>query len=219
MTTSLVMALRKRMPKSLRSIVRVLRSVSKVYVPSPRLPASAFAEARLMASREALIASLPKGGRVLEIGTDRGDFARKILALAEPESLSVIDIDYSRFDDRLRADPRITCLKGAAQSVLAGFEPHHFNWIYVDASHTYADVKADARAAARVVRPGGYLVFNDFAHIDPFLGRYGVHRAVSEFILESGWQIHAMSYDPHGLYDLALRAGAPAARPNASEDR
>jgi hypothetical protein len=49
-------------------------------------------------------------------------------------------------------------------------------------------------------------MFNDFAHIDPMLGRYGVHRAVAQFLLETRWMIHAMSYEPHGLYDIALRA-------------
>ena len=61
------------------------------------------------------------------------------------------------------------------------------------------------RVAASKVKPGGYLVFNDFAHADPYLGAYGVHRAVIEFAVTRGWTFAWWAYEPHGLYDVALR--------------
>jgi hypothetical protein len=55
------------------------------------------------------------------------------------------------------------------------------------------------------LRPGGFLVFNDFAHIDPYLGVYGVHRAVVEFAVDHRWPFAWFAYDPCALYDVALR--------------
>ena len=64
---------------------------------------------------------------------------------------------------------------------------------------------SDARVAATKIKPGGYLVFNDFAHADPYLGAYGVHRAVVEFAATRGWKFVWWAYEPNGLYDVALR--------------
>src|SRR5262249_9794096 len=62
--------------------------------------------------------------------------------------------------------------------------------------------------------PGGYLVFNDFAHIDPYLGAYGVHRAVVAFAIAHNWPFRWWAYEGNGLYDVALERPLPA-RPAA----
>jgi SAM-dependent methyltransferase len=205
------MALRKRMPRGIRSIYRMAHSVWDRPRRSPDIPSRQFAGAMMMGSRVDLIASLPKAGRVLEVGTDRGAFARVILERTSPGRLDVLDMDFSRFDETLRADDRVACHEGLSRNILPRFPAAAFDWIYVDGSHRYEDVVDDIAACRRIVKPGGYLVFNDFAHIDPLLGRYGVHNAVAEFLVESGWMIHAMSYEGFGLYDIAVRASEEGA--------
>ncbi|WP_308917932.1 class I SAM-dependent methyltransferase [Jannaschia sp. LMIT008] len=200
------MKLRKRAPRFVRQGYRLAAQVTEAAHPSPDLPPELFEGAVFMPSREAIVASLPKGGRVLEIGTDRGTFAEFILRTAQPDRLHVVDLDYSRFRDDLKADPRVERHEGFSAEVVARFEDASFDWIYVDGGHDYPDVVADAALAARKVKPGGHVIFNDFAHIDPNLGRYGVHRAVSEFLLERRWRIHAISFHRNGLYDLSVRA-------------
>jgi hypothetical protein len=49
------------------------------------------------------------------------------------------------------------------------------------------------------------LVFNDFAHIDPSLGHYGVHRAVVDFALEVRWPLRLFAFSKYALYDVALQ--------------
>ena len=58
------------------------------------------------------------------------------------------------------------------------------------------------------MKPGGYLVFNDFAHADPYLGAYGVQRAVVEFAVIRGWKFVWWAYEPNALYDVALQRPA-----------
>lgn len=198
--------LRRSMPLAVRKVYRLWKSATVTPPTSPGIPDALFKEARLLPSREKLIASLPKARRVLEIGTDTGNFARTILNVAAPARLDVIDIDYSNFDEQLCREDRIVRHQGRSTEILATFQPETFDWIYIDASHRYENVLADAYAAARIVHQGGFLLFNDFAHIDPFLGRYGVHRAVSEFLVEMRWSIHALSFDRFGLYDIAIRS-------------
>lgn len=158
-----------------------------------------------MSSRMRLPEVLPRGGVIAEIGTLRGAFARRILDCAEPSRLHLVDLDFGGLDPSVAADPRVVLHEGASEAVLDAFPDASFDWIYIDADHSYEAVVRDARAAAAKVRPGGYLVFNDYAHVDPFLGSYGVHRAVTEFALARRWPLAYLAYERFALYDVALR--------------
>lgn len=149
---------------------------------------------------------LPHDGVVAELGTQKGDFAREIVRRARPVEFHLVDLDYSAFNTAGLHDAKIH--EGDTVAVVAGFPDGHFDWIYVDAGHTYEAVIADARACASKIKPGGFLVFNDFAHIDPYLGRYGVHRAVVEFAASARWPLRLFAYQPAGLYDVALQRPA-----------
>jgi Methyltransferase domain len=201
---ALEMRVRARPLPRIRTLYRALRSLGPVEV-SKRLPAELLRECRFCASRYDMLEELPQQGAVAELGTYRGDFARHILTRNRPRELHVIDIDHSHFDKRLLADSRIKRHQGLTHELIAGFPDGYFDWIYVDADHSYAATIRDARTSAPKIRPGGFLVFNDFAHIDPFLGRYGVHRAVVDFALETRWPFHFFAYQRTALYDVALR--------------
>ena len=140
-----------------------------------------------------------------KIGTYRGQFARHILGTCEPAELHLIDIDFSLLDPDVAADPRVVLHRGLSHTMLGQFADGTFDWIYVDGDHSYEGASRDAAVASTKVKPGGYLAFNDFAHMDPYLGAYGVHRAVTEFAVRERWKFVWWAYEPHGLYDVALR--------------
>jgi predicted O-methyltransferase YrrM len=168
------------------------------------IPPELIVGCRVCASRYELVKLLPRG-RVAEVGTNRGDFAKHILAHCDPTELHLVDIEFSLFDPAVGEDKRVTLHKGLSHEVLAGFPDASFEWIYIDADHAEAAVARDARAAADKVKPGGFMVFNDFAHMDPQLGAYGVHRAVVQFAVEERWRFVWLAYDPFALYDVALQ--------------
>jgi SAM-dependent methyltransferase len=200
----LEMWLRGRNPRALRSLLRLARSLQKP-LPSKNLDDDLIRECRFCSSRVAMLDLLPRDGRVAELGTYKGNFAREILARNMPKELHLIDIDYSQFDQTVSVDERVKCHHGLTSAKIGEFADCYFDWIYIDAGHSYADALADARASAPKVKPGGYLVFNDFAHIDPFLGRYGVHRAVVDFALEERWPVRLFAFSEYALYDVALQ--------------
>lgn len=141
----------------------------------------------------------------MEVGTHRGHFAREILANCLPAELHLIDLDFSFLDSAVARDKRVRLHRGMSHEILESFPADHFDWIYIDADHSYAGTARDAKAAAAKVKPGGFLVFNDFAHADPYLGAYGVHRAVVDFANENLWAFSWLAYEPSALYDVALR--------------
>lgn len=206
--TRVSLGLRKRLPSPLRHALRLGAHLAVRGQASPAIPPELLEDCRVVASRQHLIARLPKGGMVLEVGTDTGAFAREILAISEPRTLQIIDLDLSRLAADVAADARVTLHKGLSHERIAEFPDAHFDWIYIDADHSHAGVERDAAAAAPKLRPGGTLVFNDFAHADPFLGAYGVHRAAVEFAVRQHWPLIYMAYEGAGLYDLALRRPA-----------
>jgi predicted O-methyltransferase YrrM len=201
----LELRLRRRAPHLLRSGYRVARSIYENPVTSAELPQEMVKDCRVFASRFDLIDALPQGGVVAEVGTATGAFAAQILARCQPRELHVIDIDYAKFDRNIATDERVRRHEGLSQAVMAQFPDHHFDWIYIDADHAFEAVLGDARTSAPKLKEGGLMIFNDFAHIDPFLGRYGVHRAVTAFALEMRWPLHLLAMNPVALYDVALR--------------
>jgi hypothetical protein len=200
----LEMKLRLNAPEFVRKIYRLMRGM-QTPIPSKTLPTELIHDCRLANSRRAMLGLLPKNGRVAELGTYKGQYARQILDLNSPTELHVIDINYSHFDMTLLEDRRVTRHQGLTVKEIGKFPDSYFDWIYVDAGHSYDDVIADARASATKLRQGGYLVFNDFGQIDPFLGRYGVHRAVTDFVVEYRWPLRFLSLQEYAMYDVALQ--------------
>ena len=204
----LIPSIRGRLPERLRHVARLGRHLFSKGEPSVHVPQELLADCRFVASRNELVGRLPRQGRVAEVGTYRGEFARYILAACEPAELHLIDIDFSLLDPAVAGDSRVVLHHGPSHEKLAQFPDEHFYWIYIDGDHSYEGASRDARVAAAKVKPGGYLVFNDFAHADPYLGAYGVHRAVTEFAVSRRWRFAWFAYEPHGLYDVALRRPA-----------
>ena len=199
---------RKRLPNSVRHALRLGKHLLTRGGPSLSLPPELIDGCQVCASRYELVKLLPRG-RVAEIGTNQGDFAKHILAHCDPTELHLVDIEFSLFDAAIGDDERVTLHKGLSHEVLASFPDASFDWIYIDADHSAAAVARDARAAADKVKPGGFLVFNDFAHMDHQLGTYGVHRAVVEFAVQERWRFVWLAYDPFALYDVALQRVQP----------
>ena len=167
----LEMRLRARLPGSVRQTYRMLRSMKGGPI-SPLLPRHLVEDCRLCADRLHLIERLPRGGIVAELGTYKGDFAREILARTAPRELHLIDIDYGQFD---ATDLEVACVRrhaGLTHEVIATFADASFDWIYIDADHSYAGVIRDARAAAAKIKPGGYAVFNSFGYCRQWLLRF-----------------------------------------------
>jgi hypothetical protein len=191
-------------PNWLRAGYRMMRALKPEPYSRP-LPPELVSGCVFCASRFELIEQLPKQGRVIELGTYQGGFAREIMARCSPRELHLVDIDYTPFDPAGLEGPEVKRHEGLTDQVVSGFPDEYFDWIYVDALHDYEGVMRDARAAMPKVKRGGYLVFNDFGQIDAYLGRYGVHRAVVDVMLDHQWPMRYFSYSETALYDVALQ--------------
>ena len=173
---------------------------------APTLPQPALDGAKLYADREAMLHALPKGGTVAEVGVWRGDFSKRIWATCEPAELHLIDLDFTPFDW-----PETTAVRhqGDSANILHGFKPGTFDWIYIDGDHAYEGVCKDLAAAHVALKPGGYLMCNDYANwCSLAVTPYGVARAVNEFIVSEGYAVEGLALHPAGLPDILIRKPA-----------
>jgi hypothetical protein len=90
---------------------------------------------------------------------------------------------------------------------LENFPDNYFDWIYIDADHSYEGVKKDINKSKTKVKRDGLLVFNDYtpwsvAELIP----YGVPKAVNEFCIANNWEIIYFALDSYfGYHDVAIR--------------
>jgi hypothetical protein len=203
----LELALRRVLPESFKKLWRLGRLAVQPVPPSaPQIPQAQLQGCQLLANRMEMLYRLPQGGVVAEVGSYQGDFARAILDIMAPSRLHLADITFTLCRADVLADPRVERHEGLSVPFLQACADASFDMIYIDADHGYAAVCADAAAAAPKVKPGGYLIFNDFARIiRPGFGVLGVHQAVCELAVSSGWPVAFFCLQGEALYDIALR--------------
>jgi len=156
-------------------------------------------------NRRIMLNFLPKNSIVAELGTEKGIFAKQIIERTSPMELHLCDVNFTKFDDNnIISGLSVKKHEKNTLEFLDTFPKEFFDWIYVDASHDYKDVVKDIAAAKSKVKKGGLLIFNDFAHINPYLARFGVMRAVSEFIKNERWTVKYFAFNHSALYDIAI---------------
>ena len=112
----------------------------------------------------------------LEVGSFEGDSACWFVENLKPKSLTCVDIftsviDYPDigkqnvkdiFDLNTQEHKEITSIKGDSKDVLKLLRKEYFDFIYIDGSHKGSDVLCDAILADELLKPGGYMLFDDY---------------------------------------------------------
>ena len=107
--------------------------------------------------------------RVLEIGSDFGGTLRYWIAHA-PQGATIVNVDDRAVDAdvwqswaQLRGST-LTTIKGdsrAAETIAAAQVHTPYDWIFIDADHSYEFVALDWQNYGPMVSPGGVVAFHD----------------------------------------------------------
>lgn len=168
-----------------------------------------------VATRDELLAVLPKGGIVAEIGVFKGGFSERIYKIVQPDRLHLIDpwthqdlplwqkkndkdhgqfmrIVQDRFLDQIRAR-RVILHQGYSLDLLPLFPDGYFDWVYLDGDHMYETVMRELAIADRKVRIGGRILGHDYIKPELYPSedrhRLGVVPAVRYFCSCSSWKL------------------------------
>lgn len=172
---------------------------------------------RIYENRVELLRSgvLPHNAVCAEVGVFCGTFSKLILEHAAPERLHLIDIwadvrnsslwcpsDKRALDNittvsrdlsgHIKAG-RVSLHQGWSIGILSLFPAAYFDWLYLDADHSFQGCSADLLAAEPKVKPGGMLAGHDYGTPEQGKGmKYyypGVTKAVDLFCETRGWHI------------------------------
>ena len=178
---------------------------------------------RVVIDREAMLQLLPDHAVVAELGVDEGDFSDKILRLARPRELHLIDPwDSDRYDDgklkgvleRFRkeiASGIVNINRGTSVEELKKFPDGYFDWIYIDTTHSYETTVEELETGRNKVKAGGIIAGHDYTvgNINKQL-RYGVIQAVHEFCNEHNWKMVCLTHESNRYLSYALTEALPA---------
>ena len=182
---------------------------------APELPAHLLSECRVLPSREALLAVLPKNGVTAEIGVADGDFSAQILKINTPRTLYLVDPwpegRYGSGFDKVRArfvqeivSGAVKIERGLSTEVLPKLPP--LDWLYIDTDHTYTTTREELRLSEALIKPNGFIAGHDFVPGNPYKGYpYGVVQAVCEFCVERNWSFAYLTLAPRGHLSFCLK--------------
>ena len=185
---------------------------------------------------------LPKQSVGAEIGVFQGEFTREILRIVRPQRLHLIDswwlqfgehypnwgayTDFGRLSTReaydracriaaAHAGPTV-CQFHVADDIecLSTFSDCCFDWVYLDTSHQYDQTRRELDAIARVLKPAGLLMGDDWIE-DASNVHHGVYRAVTEFCSTGAWQVVARDIFGQWCIQRSLAQSLPQHAPIA----
>jgi uncharacterized Rossmann fold enzyme len=108
---------------------------------------------------------------------DSGDWHAELSADAQMEFRTAAIAKTQFAEDRRRI---VSTRSTIAARALSG----QYDFVFLDADHSYEGCKADIEAWAAKVKPGGWLGGHDYENND--FPKFGVTRAVNEFVAASG---------------------------------
>jgi hypothetical protein len=175
-----------------------------------------------------MMALVPKGGVMAEIGVFQGTFSKDLLALLSPSRLYLMDLfqgpcmsgnqdgnhviscdmdqSYVQLQEFAKGHPEVTVVKGDSSTVLRTFPDNTFDMIYIDGDHSYQGCKKDLEAAYKVLKPNGWLMGHDYdvnMKKANTAWKFGVRQAVDEFLVTYKQTIHAKGDD--GCVSFAIQ--------------
>jgi hypothetical protein len=175
---------------------------------------------RVLPGRAELLALLPHGGVVAEVGVAFGEFSRQIMDVCAPRTLYLVDLwdpaeprygspalDATR--ERMRPEieaGRVQLVRGLSWEGLASLPEGSLDWVYLDAAHDFESVRRDLDAALPRLRPGGIIAGHDYTRwSSQGVNRFGVVEAVNAFCAREGWEMLYLTHESDRHISFAIR--------------
>jgi predicted O-methyltransferase YrrM len=103
---------------------------------------------------------------VLEIGVFEGETSLKMIeALPQGGYYAGIDINDHRKHNLERSGVAVDFILGESIKVIKGMPREHFDFIFVDGDHSWANILPEFKEIERVIAKGGVIAYHDTLHI------------------------------------------------------
>ena len=135
-----------------------------------------------------LLEELPKNSICAEIGVFEGTFSYRIMEICKPKKLYLID---SNFQPKFHINKKyFKCEYVEIQNKFenVNIKNNHFDWVYLDSTHSYEDTMSELELLRAKVSPSGLITGHDWQD-DPNHIHAGVKKAVVEFCDRYDWEL------------------------------
>ena len=115
---------------------------------------------------------------VLEVGVFEGETSVKMIdALPQGGYYAGIDINDHRKHTLERGGVAVDFILGESIKVMKGMPANHFDFIFVDGDHSWANILPEFKEIERVIAKGGIIAYHDSIHLPDVkeLMRYANH--------------------------------------------
>lgn len=172
---------------------------------------------RLFSNRLEMYQSMPKGGRVAEVGVWLGSNALDLYNILDPSLLVLVDPWLETADPRYQAKnmdiviekfhgKSVDIKRGNASALAQSFARQSFRTLYLDTTHDYRHTLEEIHLLHPLLEGDGHLCGHDFGQPPTQGWSYGVIAAVMEFCLEEGWYLSHVTVDgPHRSFCIRQR--------------
>jgi hypothetical protein len=171
--------------------------------------------------RTEMLRLMPQNSIVAEIGVFKGKFSAQIISITNPNRVHLIDFwpeetiqsdgeiitgtdacEFGRdtFASEIKNDT-VVLHKGLSCLVSREFPDEYFDWIYIDAGHSYEEIKSDLNCWYPKVKTGGFITGHDYIEKT----WYGIVRAVNEFLKQKPLAFIALTAESHGSRSWVLK--------------
>lgn len=196
------------------------------------------------AGRINILGCLRPGMVAAEIGVAEGYFSNYLLHDMKPSKLHLIDpwrfqdvADYAmdannttdaegdrryaavqkRFSDAINSGV-VKMHRALSTEIADSFPDDYFDFVYVDAVHTYEGCLADLRAFDKKVKRNGFIAGHDYQTIPIAKAHHnGVVRAVHDFVKQTGYSFIALTFEEAPSFVIAKNPDSAAALQFVSE--
>lgn len=146
--------------------------------------------------------------RFLEIGSYQGMSAcwllDRVLTHATAR-LTCIDPNFQGLFrpnlEKTGAAHKVDVRVGSSHDLMPALTPHSFDMIYVDGCHLAHHVYRDAQLAWPLLKPGGFMIFDDYEWQDPAFPGQDPKQGIDAFVAEQSDQIKVL----HRSYQLIIQ--------------
>lgn len=168
---------------------------------------------KVLPDRDALINVLPKAATVAEFGVFRGEFSEKILSIAKPKMLHLVDAwegerfagTFKHVEQRFADEARVKITKAYSTEVIATFPRAYFDWVYIDTNHQFKTTYSELKGLRGKIKRGGFIAGHDFCTGNPVTPvLYGVVQACHLFCSKFDWEFRYITLDPNGHFSFCL---------------
>jgi predicted O-methyltransferase YrrM len=227
--------IRRIVPRPVAAAVSAYRTLRRSQAADRRLrghalelTAAHIRNLRVVPGRAELLALLPRGGVVAEVGVAFGEFSRQIVDACAPRRLYLVDLwapSSARYGapalDAVRARLAPELADGTAEIVrayswdgIASLPERSLDWVYIDAAHDYDSVRRDLEACLPRMREGAIIAGHDYTRwSSQAIHRFGVVEAVNELCVRDGWEMLYLTHESDRHVSWAIRRMAPRESP------